>query len=734
MSEFHEKFEKFREDFSKERGLIMAINSVNSKSNSDLKKLYLEYLNSLCLSNRLHYAAFSTEDFSINSLQFILKGITPLSIAQSQKIFAKPNHKDKYAYLIYWLTNNTEIFSQIVYFYLVSSETSLSDKEFFIFNTFPAIFSSFTTFEDQENAVNFLQNLFELHFELHGQNFSYQHKFLSDLCLSFFITTNPGHFFGVVLKPLLREFISKAKHSMLMYKKKNGKLVRAMYYDVCIAFAQKLLTRMISCITLLPDSARYFLTKISRSCGDQKCMEAFLFDSTICEYLKNNLLNDEYIVLSDVCEVIKTIFPQSFMPSKIYNEIKELCEISSIGDLSMFFNSLKLEEIVKTDDYISMAVSMCEKAFLYSPKDLQLIYNMTSIFVKEIEKDEAIQQLNDAINAVASLLLSDDDKVILIKLWGGSNQREKLELKPTKTYDDIIDGLSMIDGNNMNYKTGQQLADSAILYSGCFMDSMQKLRISTTVETITIDTLDNALNSVVENEQKINHLSQLLFSAIYFITTDKKIHDEQSLREMNRLVLLKFLPLMKSLYPKEFDFSLNDIFQAKDNLKLVFAALDGIIKPMGFPPPHELMISRALFGEYFDTLEKVLMFQNTSVTKTTETILQNYNKQNGSIINSLSNTHLNLLKQAKDLFSLVNQNNPPTRNLGLVIDGMRLLKNFNTDIISLSIAQTENRALIGFNTFIRSYISDSKIQVVMFDNDELNLIKLFNTSVLKIRP
>ena len=166
MSEFHEKFEKFREDFSKERGLIMAINSVNSKSNSDLKKLYLEYLNSLCLSNRLHYAAFSTEDFSINSLQFILKGITPLSIAQSQKIFAKPNHKDKYAYLIYWLTNNTEIFSQIVYFYLVSSETSLSDKEFFIFNTFPAIFSSFTTFEDQENAVNFLQNLFVLSLNL----------------------------------------------------------------------------------------------------------------------------------------------------------------------------------------------------------------------------------------------------------------------------------------------------------------------------------------------------------------------------------------------------------------------------------------------------------------------------------------------------------------------------------------------------------------------------------------
>ena len=734
MTDFHQKFEEFRENFSKERGLIMAVNSVNSKSNSDLKKLYLEYLNSLCLSNRLHYAAFSTEDFTVNSLQFILKGINPLSISQSQKLFSKPNHKDKYAYIIYYLTNNPEIFSQMAYFYLVSSDTAQSDKEFFIYNTFPAIYSSFTTFDDQESAVTFLQNLFDLHFELHGENYSYQHKFLAELSLSFFIATNPGHFFGVVLKPLLREFITKAKQSMLVYKKKNGKLVRAMYYDVCIAFAQKLLTRMISCITLLPDSARYFLTTLSRNCGERKYMETFLFDATICAYLKNSLLNDEYLVLSDVCEVIKTIFPQNFMPSRIYKEIKELCEISTIGDLSMFFDSLKLEQIVRTDDSVSKAVSMCERASLFSPKDLQIMYKMSSSFVKEIGKDDCIQQLNDAVNAIAPLLSNDDDKVILIKLWGGSNQREKIELKPTKTYDDIIDGLSMIDGIHMNYKNGQQLADSAILYSGSFMNSMQKLRISTTVESITVNTLDNALQSVVENEQKLNKLSQLLFSAIYFITTDKKLHDDQTLQEMNRLVLLKFLPLMKSLYPKEFDFNVRDIFQAKDNLKLVFAALDNIIKPMNFPAPHELMISRALFGEYFDTLEQVLMFQAASVSKTTETILQNYNKQNESVIKSLSNTHLNLIKQAKDLFCLVNQQNTPTRNLGLVMDGMRLLKNFNVDVISHTIAQTENRALVGFNTFIRTYISDNKIQIVMFDNDELNLIKLFNSSVLKIRP
>ena len=733
MSDFHKKFEEFRENFSKERGLIMAINSVNSKSNSDLKKLYLEYLNSLYLSNRLHYAAFSTEDFSVNSLQFILKGITPLSTAQSQKIFAKPNHKDKYSYLIYWLTNNPEVFAQIAYFYLVSSDISVSDKQFFIFNTFPAVFSSFTTFDDQENAVTFLKTIFLLHFELHGLNFSYYHKFLADLCLSFFIATNPGHFFGVVLKPLLREYVSDAKQKMMVYQKQEGKLVRTAYYETCISFARDLLKHMMSCITLLHDSSRYFLTQLSQITEDQKYMQSFLFDATFSTYLKNNLLNDECLVLKDVCEVIKTIYPQNFMPSKLFAEIQEITKIEEIGDISKFFDSLKLEKITRSNDSVSKAVTMCERSSIYAPKDLQIMYDMTSSFVKEMDKEQAIPQLVDAINALSPLVDTNDDKVVILKQWAGGNLREKVELKPTKTYDDIIDGLSMLDGSNLDYKTGEELADSAILYSGSFMDWMQKLRISTTVENITVNTLDNALKSVIENEQQLNHLSQLLFSAVYFITTDKKQHDEQSLREMNRLVLLKFLPLMKSLYPKEFDFTARDIFQAKDNLKLVFAALDNIIKPMNFPTAHELMISRALFGEYLDALEQVLMFQSTSITKATETLMNNFSEQTKEMENQLSKTHRNLVNQAKELFSMLNPLNQPTRNLGLVIDGMRLLKNFKIEIIAASIAQTKNTAILGFHNFVRTYISDDKIQKVMFDTDELDLIKLFNAAALKLR-
>ena len=119
--------------------------------------------------------------------------------------------------------------------------------------------------------------------------------------------------------------------------------------------------------------------------------------------------------------------------------------------------------------------------------------------------------------------------------------------------------------------------------------------------------------------------------------------------------------------------------------------------------------------------------------KATETLMNNFSEQTKEMENQLSKTHRNLVNQAKELFSMLNPLNQPTRNLGLVIDGMRLLKNFKIEIIAASIAQTKNTAILGFHNFVRTYISDDKIQKVMFDTDELDLIKLFNAAALKLR-
>ena len=101
--DFFTLFEDFRTRFSKERSLIVAINSVNSKTNSDLKQEYADLVNSQCLLTRLHYLANSNKYFELDDISLPLRGIKPINVAASLKVFQKPNHKDRYAYLMFFL-------------------------------------------------------------------------------------------------------------------------------------------------------------------------------------------------------------------------------------------------------------------------------------------------------------------------------------------------------------------------------------------------------------------------------------------------------------------------------------------------------------------------------------------------------------------------------------------------------------------------------------------------------
>ena len=64
---------------------------------------------------------------------------------------------------------------------------------------------------------------------------------------------------------------------------------------------------------------------------------------------------------------------------------------------------------------------------------------------------------------------------------------------------------------------------------------------------------------------------------------------------------------------------------------------------------------------------------------------------------------------------------------------MKLLMNFKEEVVSVSIAQTRNIDILSFSKFIRTYITEEKIKKLMFDVDELKLVKLSLTAVVKIK-
>ena len=182
MSDFYSSFEKFRREFSKDRSLVVAASSINSKALQDLRKEYSELLTINALLARLHYIAHSRQTFTLDDLRVPMEGIKPLSTAATCKLFLKPVHKDRYSTLMSFLAKKPELFSQICYFALLMPHNDRvrfqdcklfteDDSIYFCFSTFPSIYNSLMATKDQQMAVKLIVDLFKVHFSLHGPNF-----------------------------------------------------------------------------------------------------------------------------------------------------------------------------------------------------------------------------------------------------------------------------------------------------------------------------------------------------------------------------------------------------------------------------------------------------------------------------------------------------------------------------------------------------------------------------------
>jgi hypothetical protein len=243
LMSFRDTFERFRQEFTKERALVVSLSSINNKASLDLRSEYSDLLNVSSLLCRLHYMAHSERTFSLDDALFPLRGIQPLPLATALRVFQKPNHKDRYAMLIAHLRDNPDVFAQLAYFALLAPANRRAnlkgcdahrftddDSIFFCFHSVPAMYNFFLTRDDQLAAVAFIDGIFRFHIAVHGPNFERPHRFLSDLVFSFFAATNPGTFFeSAVLR--LRKFIFESPDVRLQY---NSDLSRRDYWHKCI--------------------------------------------------------------------------------------------------------------------------------------------------------------------------------------------------------------------------------------------------------------------------------------------------------------------------------------------------------------------------------------------------------------------------------------------------------------------------------------------------------------------
>ena len=760
--DFHEQFEDFHAKFGTERSLIVALNSIKSKTSKQLNDEFSKYINSQALLSRLHYISHAVRDFTLDYLQFPLKGITPVSVSISMKLFQKTNDKDRYSFAIYFLKERPTVFAQIVYFsfltpYNDSFPPSIEgintftedDLKYFCFSTFPAMYNYFSTQYDQQSGISFITSMFNLHLSLHGPNFGKPHKFLSYLVLSFFLTTNPGLFFEVSLKPLLCEYNQKIHLIRYTYRKIGKLLLRMDYWEYCLMFAFQLLEEMCKNVPLLPQAARLLITEISKiNTEGFPFAEFFIFESMICNYLENTLLSNNLTILHDVCNVFRYHYPHNIVKTSAHPILEIITKKKNFSDLLAFQSRIecfKLKNPINPEnDPMTIAVSHCERYTLFTTRDFYLIRNCIGIFLKFADESK-VTELQNAYNTLNEPKCIDENQFFKINPWDNgqpnsksSKSTEKVDLNATKAFDEVIDCLSTINCQKIPFKSVNDLSTQTLTYCSKMLTNMQRIRIA----NMKSDFKENgsgmikALEVVQTNKNALKNTSDELFTSIFMINSETQKNDDRALHLLSLLIQWKILPLMNELYPFDFNFTSRDIFAAADSknaLSSVFKVIETHISPLKLPKKHDELIKKRLMMMYLDQIDSMYDYQKNSVTAVLLSMMRKYVPKVPDKVFKSGKMSKNIAKKAMDLFKAVDANSPPSSNIHYVLCAMDLVKNFkNEDVFDL-IIRPQNTAVFGFYNFLRTYVNNQQLRSLIFDDHEEKCIKRFIEVCIEIR-
>ncbi|OHS99979.1 hypothetical protein TRFO_33504 [Tritrichomonas foetus] len=737
---FHEEFLKFQEEFSKVRSLIVAINSINSKAANDLNKEYIILNNSNALLSRIHYIAHSSADFSIEQLLFPLKGIEHMSVSNTIKLFENPNHKNKITYLIQHLKDHPEIFSQMIYFSLLTPFNhsliggqfdvfSEDDSIYFCFTTFPALYNFFMTKDDKNSAISLITNLFSLHLALHGPNFGKPHRFLSHFVSSFFLSTNPGFFFDSSVQPLIREFWPKLKAVQYKYQKVGDSLVRTEYWHQCIIFAAQLLRRMCENAPLMPTAARFLITEMSQiQTNGFPFVELFIFDSMFCDYLENKLFSDDPTLMHDICNVIRCCYPQDVISSPIYSMISLMnSQFLDTISINKLINAIKLDKF--ENDPLSLAISYCEEFSLFTPRDLTLFHRAITLFLNYVDDNSGLTEIVNNFQGVSKPTASNDNQYLMLKSWNDKSQSNKVKLVQTRQFDEIIDCLSTINSTKMPFTNASELSKMSLTYCSNFLTTMQKQRI----DSINRDYDKNqnlnfleALSTVKSNLENLRNFSSDISTSLFSIQSEKERNNNQFLNYLYLFMRWKLLPTMYELYPYDFNFNSKNIFAAKDEqtISRVYRAIEIHIDPLHLPKENDHLIRKTLVMMYIDQLDKMYDYQEHSTNSNLTILLKKY--ANSVLVGEeIPKSQKIISRKCIDLFKALNESSPPSHNLKITINAMRIVKNLEDKDLMLILSQSQNQAIFGLINFLRTYVSNTKMEKTIFSDEEATLVKRF---------
>lgn len=793
MSDSSKKITSFLSEYEKNKELVSLISSVNNKAYSDLKDDYKLLLENCRWLVQFYYIAHSTRDFTLKQLSLPLRNVSQLSVASSLRLFSKPNHKDRYTYLIFYLREHSDLFAQVIYFSLLAPSNptlayndlkllSQDDLIYFCFTTFPSIYNFFLTIEDQMAGISLISNLFSLHTSIHGMNFGKPHKFLSYLVTSLFLSTNPGTFFEMSVLPLIRQYGTKLEAVQFKYTKVGANLVREDYWTNLVDFTSQLISNLTKNAPLMPSAARFLITQIMKfNKTSFPFSELFIIDAMICDYLENRLLTAKTVLMHDVCNILRCGYPQTIISSPVSSTLNLLhLDLGQKINLNGLITSLHIEKV--ENDQLTQSIRTMEEMSLFSPRDLTLFHMMLSFFLKFANK-EKVSELDSSFKGLTppnSESIEDaDDKVLCLKSWNsGLSRVTKITSKIFDTgrdFDEIIDCTASIDISKLTFNTAHELSQKALLFCGKGLNCMQKLRINN-IKPDFENEVEKQIDSIKSSKKVVEESSDLLSTAIFALTAENQRNSNQIKRSIMLFLRVKFIPTLNELFSTPDSIIINNNFnvQASETafqsqnmsilsnsnnnnnagtvmvninnlptiqaenarIKLLLSVIEKLSQHFQLLKNQDALMKKEYATVYIDNRDKFQKFQE-SYKKNNEKDFQLIIQKVKQTLNSNNEDDLlnsRLTNEIVDCMNLISVKAPPSANLRTIVKIIRLMSRLSNDERLRVMAKSDNVDVFAFAEFVKNHIiNNDKLADVMLTKNESNCIHQFLTIIDRLK-
>ena len=717
--DFHEDVLSFLRMFNEEKSVNGPIQSINQKSINELREKNKDLVVSLFANCRLHYMSMTDKNFDLEELCFALKEIKPMTIGQSLKVFKRPNHKDRYSFLIFFLCTNPEIFAQIIYYELSftfsHNDTPLTtdDAYFFIYNTFPSFFNFFVTNSDRQNAINFILDMFKLHFYIQGKAVGKTNQFLCDFTFSLFLATNPGKFYSSSVKPLMANLSNAVLDKYLRYVKKDGKLVRFQYWSKCRDFSIALIKRMMSCAPLLPIAARQLITALwNFDKSSREFWRTYILDTLVCRYIENFVIMESSDMKKSICREIRSMTTESE---------------ETIALVDKLIDKLCLRE--GASDGISDAVEIVERSSVFTPRDLTIIYSYVEDFLS-VGQQEVTQKLSDTIVGLSKPLVDTDSQFLLVRPWKSESILGELDLRKTGGFDEFVDILNSIDVQFLTFSNEDQLSEMAVTYCSYFTNVSQKLRIQTNSRKMK-DRL-TALDSITYNKKIMSDLSDRLSSGLFFVLDEMRKHNEQKDELSHSFIMTRVLPALIDAYPMDFTFNDVDLFSPTNSYETLIENVSKRVQSLNIPEKYGFFLKRSFFLDFFDRIDEAFQFQAKTKTAHVAVIFSSYCQSHYKDVSSISTHNREIITRAAELLQQVKCTQKVSNNLRCTMNAMNILKSVPDSFIQVAIAMSGNVDVLAFSFFVGGYFKNDSITSIVLSDDEKQMMKKYRSALQKL--